>query len=70
MILPAVTAYASAWSCDQMLMIVTGRMVSKAPLTSRVRREAVRPLLRASLTLWVRQVVKSTAEQRGRAPNC
>ena len=37
---------------------------------SRVRSEAVQPWLRASSTSLVRQVVRSTAERRGRAPNC
>jgi len=47
-----------------------GRTASKAPLTSRVRREAVCRLYSASSMLCVRQVVRSTAERRGRAPNC
>lgn len=47
-----------------------GRTASKAPLTSRVSRLAVKPSFRARSTSWVRQVVRSIADLQGRAPNC
>ena len=47
-----------------------GRTLSKAPLTSSVSRVALSLLFSASSMSCVRQVVRSTAEQSGRAPKC
>src|ERR1700744_2568247 len=68
---PAQRVRLSGQPCSRSLFTKRpGRTVSKAPLTSRVSSEALLPLFRASSTSWVRQVIRSTAERRGSAPNC
>jgi hypothetical protein len=42
----------------------------KAPLISQVRREAVRPLLSTCSMSYIRHVIRSTTDYKGRAPNC
>ncbi|EDN93658.1 reverse transcriptase [Sclerotinia sclerotiorum 1980 UF-70] len=59
-----------AQPCSRSLRIRRpGRTASKAPLISRVSNEAEPFKLSACSTSWVRQVVRSTEDLRGRAPN-
>jgi hypothetical protein len=56
--------------CEQSWRIsLPGSIPSKAPLISQVRREAVRPLLSACSISYIRHIVRSTADHKGRAPN-